>query len=56
MLRYAEWLGLNWRRVELEQRTYEPERGKFTWETPEMRTLYRILDWAQRRGIDIFLQ
>jgi hypothetical protein len=56
LFHHAEWLGLDWCRVELEQRTYEPERGKFTWDTPEMRTLYRILDWAERRGVDVFLQ
>jgi len=56
LFRHAEWLGLDWCRVEIEQRTYEPERGKFTWDTPEMRTLYRILDWAESRGIDVFLQ
>ena len=56
LFHYAEWLGLDWCRVELEQRTYEPERGKFTWDTPEMRTLYRILDWAERRGVDVVLQ
>jgi hypothetical protein len=56
LFQHAEWLGLEWCRVEFEQRTYEPERGKFTWDTPEMRTMYRILDWAERRGVDVFLQ
>jgi hypothetical protein len=56
LFRHAEWLGLDWCRVELDQRTYEPERGKFTWDAPDMRTLYRILDWAERRGVDVFLQ
>ena len=56
LFRHAEWLGLDWCRVELEQRSYEPERGKFTWDSPDMRTLYRILDWAERRGVDVFLQ
>lgn len=56
LFRHAEWLGLDWCRVELEQRSYEPERGRFTWDSPDMRALYRILDWADRRGVDVFLQ
>jgi hypothetical protein len=36
--------------VELEQRMYEPERNRFDWDNPEMRILYRQLDWCQRRG------
>lgn len=53
---HADWLGLNWCRVEIEQQMYEPEKRQFTWDTPEMRVLYRILDWAEHRGVDVFLQ
>ena len=53
---HAEWLGMNWCRVELEQRMYEPKRRTFDWEDGEMRVLYRILDWAEDRKIDVFLQ
>ena len=48
--------GLDWNRVEIEQRIYEPERGKFTFDSPEMRILYRILDWNQKNGADVFFQ
>ena len=54
--RHADWLGLDWNRVEVEQRIYEPERGQFTFDSPEMRILYRILDWNQKRGADVFFQ
>ena len=54
--RHADWLGLDFVRVEIEQRMFEPERGRFTWESPEMRILYRILDWCESRGADVFLQ
>ena len=47
LYRHADWLGLDWSRVEIEQRMYEPERGKFDFDSPEMRILYRILDWCQ---------
>ena len=53
---HAQWLGLDFCRVELEQRIYEPEREKFTWESEEMRILYRILDFCEKRKADVFLQ
>ena len=54
--RHARWLGLDWNRVEFEQRIYEPERGQFSWDNPEMKILYRILDWCQKNRADVFLQ
>jgi len=56
LYRHADWLGLDWCRVELEQRIYEPERNHFDWDSPEMRILYRILDWAETRHTQVFLQ
>ena len=56
LYRYANWLGLDWCRVELEQRMYEPARGQFDWDNPEMQILYRILDWAEQNRADVFLQ
>ena len=54
--KHASWLGLDWNRVEIEQRIYEPGRDHFTFDTPEMRILYRILDWNQKNGADVFFQ
>ncbi len=56
LYRHARWLGLDWMRVEIEQRMYEPARGRFDWDNAEMRILYRILDWAEENGADVFLQ
>lgn len=56
LFRHANWLGLDWCRVEIEQRMYEPKRRQFDWDNPEMRILYRILDWAEKNGVDVFLQ
>ena len=53
--RLGKWLGLDWVRVEIDRRMYEPQKGQFTWDTEEMRTLYRILDWCQANGADVFL-
>jgi hypothetical protein len=52
----AEWLGLDFNRVEIEQRIYEPEPNHFTFLSPEMRILYRILDWNQKHNTDVFFQ
>jgi len=53
---HADWLGLNFIRVELTQRTYEPHRQEFSWDNEEMHALYQILDWCENNGADVFLQ
>jgi hypothetical protein len=53
---HAKWLGLDFIRVELDQRMYEPKRNTFDWENDEMKTLFRILDWCQANNADVFLQ
>jgi len=40
---HARWLGLDWIRVELSQRMYEPRREQFDWENDEMRDSPRRL-------------
>ena len=52
----AEWLALKFIRVEMDWRQWQPARGVFTWDSPEMRILDRILGWAQRHGSDVMLQ
>ena len=54
--KHAAWLGLDFIRVELSQRMYEPERRKFDWNNEEMQALYKILDWCQQNKADVFLQ
>jgi hypothetical protein len=56
LYRHARWLGLSFLRVEIDQRIYEPERGRFDFTNDEMQALYRILDWAEKEGADVFLQ
>jgi hypothetical protein len=53
---HATWLGLNFMRVELSEGMYQPGKGVFDWENEEMQALYRILDWCQTQGADVFLQ
>ena len=33
-----------------------PSAGRFSWDNPEMRILYRILDWCEKNKADVFLQ
>lgn len=56
ILNHAGWLGLNWIRVELSARMYEPERNQFDWDNEEMQALYKILDWCEENKADVFLQ
>jgi hypothetical protein len=53
---HASWLGMNFVRVELSQRMYEPKRQQFDWNNAEMLALYNILDWAEVNDVDVFLQ
>ena len=53
---HASWLGLNFIRVEMSQRMYEPKRRRFDWDNEEMQALYNILDWCQQKGADVLLQ
>jgi hypothetical protein len=54
--RHAEWLGLKFIRAEMDWRQWQPEPGRFTWDSPEMQILDRILSWAQGHGSDVMLQ
>jgi len=56
LYKYANWLGLNFVRVEMAQHMYEPKRNVFDWNNDEMQTLYRILDWCEANHADVFLQ
>jgi len=53
---HAAWLGLDWLRVQIDQRMYEPGNTQFEWDNEERQTLYRILDWAETHKADVFLQ
>ena len=52
--KHARWLGLDFIRVEIDMRMYEPERGKFDWQNDQMQTLYRILDHCEQNQVDVF--
>ena len=56
MEKQAEWLGLKFIRAEMDWRQWQPEKGRFTWDSPEFKILDRILSWAQRHDSDVMLQ
>lgn len=53
---HAKWLGLDWTRMEIDQRMYNPEEGVFTWDSPEMKILYKYLDFCNENNVDVLLQ
>jgi hypothetical protein len=53
---HASWLGINFLRVELSQRMYEPGRKQYDWSNEEMQALFNILDWCEENNADVLLQ
>jgi len=54
LLRHARWLGLDFIRVEISMRMYNPHCGEFTWDNTEMQTLDRILQYCQSNHVDVY--
>jgi hypothetical protein len=52
----ADWLALKFIRAEMDWRQWQPERGRYTWDSPETGILDRILSWADRHDTDVMLQ
>jgi hypothetical protein len=52
--KHAEWLGLDWCRVEIDHGMFEPQKGKFSFDNKEMRILYRWLDYCQSHEVDVY--
>jgi hypothetical protein len=53
---HARWLGLDFIRVELTAKSYEPNKHEFTWNSEDMQALYKVLDYCQQNDVDVFLQ
>jgi hypothetical protein len=52
----ADWLGMDWCRVGIQFKMFEPGKNKFTFDNYDMKVLYKYLDYCQSRNIDVFLQ
>jgi len=53
---YMDWLGMDYTRLSVEHRVFEPEKGKFSFDNREMQVLYRYLDYFQKNGVTVQLQ
>lgn len=53
---HAKWLGLDFIRLELAQKSYQPLKDKYTWDSDDMKALYTILDYCEKNQVDVFLQ
>jgi hypothetical protein len=51
---HADWLGLDWCRVEVDHGMYEPKMGEFSFDNHEMNILYRWLEYCQSRDVDVY--
>ncbi len=56
MFKFMDWSGLDWIRLKVEMHAWAPERGRYTWDSPDMKRALRFLTWAQSRGVDVLLQ
>lgn len=56
IFRHADWLGLDFLRIEMEQHMYNPDqKGVYTWNSDDMRALERWLTWSQAHKVDVLL-
>jgi hypothetical protein len=56
IFKWMDWSGLDWIRLKVEMNAWAPERGQYTWNSPDMLRAIRFLTWAQSRGVDVLLQ
>jgi hypothetical protein len=56
IFKWMDWSGLDWIRLKVEMNAWAPERGHYTWDSPDMLRAIRFLAWAQSRGVDVLLQ
>jgi hypothetical protein len=52
---YADWLGFDWCRVEIDHGMYEPDKMEYDFYSREIKILFRWLDYCQSRNIDVYL-
>lgn len=53
---YMDWLGMDYTRLNLEHRVFEPEKGKLSFDNREMQVLYKQLDYFEKKGTIVQLQ
>jgi hypothetical protein len=53
---YMDWLGIDYTRLNLEHRMFQPEKGKLSFDNREMQVLYKQLDYFEKKGVIVQLQ
>ncbi len=53
---YMDWLGMDYTRLNLEHRIFQPEKGKYSFDNDEMQVLYKYLDYFEKNGVIVQLQ
>ena len=53
---YMDWLGMDYTRLNVEHRMFEPEKGKYSFDNREMMVLYKYLDYFGKNGVTVQLQ
>jgi len=53
---YMDWLGMDYTRLNLEHRMFEPEKGNYSFDNREMLVLYKYLDYFEKNGVTVQLQ
>jgi hypothetical protein len=53
---YMDWLGMDYTRLNVEHRMFEPEKGKYSFDNREMMVLYKYLDYFEKNGVTVQLQ
>jgi len=53
---YMDWLGMDYTRLNVEHRMFEPEKGRYSFDNREMRILYKYLDYFEKNGVTVQLQ
>lgn len=53
---YLDWLGMDYIRLNLEHRIFEPQKGIYSYNNKEMLVLYKYLDYFEKKGAIVQLQ
>jgi len=53
---YMDWLGMDYTRLNLEHRIFQPLKGRYDFNNREMKVLYRYLDYFEKNGVLVHLQ
>jgi len=53
---YMDWLGMDYTRLNIEHRMFEPAKSKYSFDNLEMQVLYKQLDYFEKNNVIVHLQ